>query len=419
MIGWIEDTIKNLTIKIGSGATPRGGENSYKTSGISLIRSQNIYDYKFKYDGLAYIDEKQAKALDNVSINPNDILLNITGDSIGRCCMVPLDVIPARVNQHVIIIRNNDKINARFLLYYINNPKNKIELLQRVHGGTRKAFTKGIIEDYKVTYPPLPIQQRIAEILGALDDKIECNRRINETLEKMAMALYKHWFVDFGPFRDGEFEETELGMVPKGWKVSPILDHCTLLSGGTPKTSVPEYWDGNIHWVTAKDLSQNGHTFIINTERKITPLGVEKSATKLLPMYTTVISARGSVGKFAILGSEMAMNQTCYGLKGESEASYSWVYLMVASLIKTLQQVAYGTVFDTITTATFERMKIVIPTLNIKNQFYKNANAIFACILVNIKENQLLSQTRDYLLPRLLSGEIEVKAAEKQVSEVI
>src|SRR3972149_4557634 len=160
--------------KIGSGATPRGGSDVYLPQGeIALIRSQNVYNDGFKKDGLAYITEEHAKELDNVAIEPDDILLNITGDSVARCCQVPKELIPARVNQHVAIIRpNKDKLDARYLRYHLIDPVMQDYMLMLAGGGaTRNALTKGMIESFEIPAPSLPEQRAIAGILGSLDDK--------------------------------------------------------------------------------------------------------------------------------------------------------------------------------------------------------------------------------------------------------
>jgi type I restriction enzyme S subunit len=414
-VNWTEANLGTLTLKIGSGATPTGGGSSYKQTGISLIRSQNVYDFEFALDGLAFIDEQQAARLHNVELQPDDILLNITGDSIGRCCIVPKSILPARVNQHVAIIRTNGRIVPRFLLYYINSPRQKQELLSKAHGATRNAFTKGLLEQFAVRFPSLPHQRGISEILGSLDDKIDCNRSINDLLLKMALTLFQHWFVDFGPFKKRGLQDSDIGPIPKGWAAQPILDCCTLLGGGTPKTSVDEYWNGDVLWTSAKDVSQCGAAYLLDTERKITRLGVENSATQILPKGTVVIIARGATtGKFAALGRDMAMNQTCYGLRGKDGFSQEWVYLMLADVVPTLQQAAHGTIFDTITTTTFQTTNIVVPPRPVLDDFADKVKPLFDQMLANLKENQLLAQTRDYLLPKLLSGEVEVKAADKE-----
>ncbi len=162
---WKVVDLENLTTKIGSGATPRGGKNSYKPHGISLIRSLNIYDFSFSEDQLAFIDEEQAKLLSNVEIEQYDVLLNITGASVARCCMTPSYLLPARVNQHVSIIRA-DKVNLNpmYLLYTINSEYNKQRLLILAQGGaTREALTKSTIQSFKIILPPIDLQERFEE----------------------------------------------------------------------------------------------------------------------------------------------------------------------------------------------------------------------------------------------------------------
>ena len=216
----------------------------------ALIRSQNVYNAGFNRDGLAFIGEEQADTLRNVEVLPDDVLLNITGDSVARVCQVVPDVLPARVNQHVAIIRpDSASLNPDYLRYYLASPETQTLLLSWAgSGGTRNALTKGMVESLEVPLPPLPEQCAIAHILGTLDDKIELNRRMNETLEAMARALFKSWFVNFDPVRakmegrwgQGEslpglpaeyydlfperLVDSELGEVPEGWQVKGLRD---------------------------------------------------------------------------------------------------------------------------------------------------------------------------------------------------
>ncbi|EMB48411.1 type I restriction-modification system specificity subunit [Vibrio mimicus CAIM 602] len=266
--------------KIGSGATPKGGSSVYLDLGdVCLIRSQNIYNEGFSESGLVYIDDIAATKLKNVEVEKNDVLLNITGDSVARVCLAPSDFLPARVNQHVAIIRPNAaEFDARFLRYLLASPKTQKLLLNLASAGaTRNALTKGMIEDFEVSKPPVSVQTGIANLLESLDNKITLNRQINQTLEQMAQALFKSWFVDFDPVMDNAldagnpipdelqhraearqavresegfnplpddvrqlfpdaFEESELGWVPKGWEVTMLGDMCVELRRGiSPK----------------------------------------------------------------------------------------------------------------------------------------------------------------------------------------
>lgn len=202
---WPVVRIGEYCSKIGSGATPRGGSSVYKDSGeICLVRSQNIYNNGFKFDGLVYIDEDAATKLKNVVLKPNDILLNITGDSVARVCIVDERVLPARVNQHVAIIRPNPlDFDARFLRYYLASPYAQALLLNLASAGaTRNALTKSMIENFSVPKPSIDVQSKIADHLEALELKILSNQEVNQTLEQMAQALFKSWFVDFDPVID-------------------------------------------------------------------------------------------------------------------------------------------------------------------------------------------------------------------------
>lgn len=263
--------------------------------------------------------------------------------------------------------------------------------------------------------PPLPEQQTIANILSALDDKIENNLATNKTLEDMAMALYKHWFVDFGPFQEGNFIDSELGPIPEGWEVKGLLEIVNLLTGGTPKTKVEEYWNGDIKWVSAKDLGNSGSIYTIETERTITPKGIEKSAAKVLPEDSTVIVARGSVGKMGMLAHPMAINQSCFGLYPKNEYSPGIIYLLVCKLVDRFQRISYGSVFDTITTSAFSTTQIICPPKTIVIEIALLIDPIFKKIKENTFENQTLTQLRDTLLPKLISGEVRLKEFEKEV----
>ena len=279
----------------------------------------------------------------------------------------------------------------------------------------------------KIPLPPLPIQYRIANILGSLDDKIEVNRQMNETLEAMARTIFQSWFVDFDPVRakaDGrqpegmdeetaamfpnEFEEIDGKGVPKGWKTGSLRDIIDLIGGGTPQTSVEEYWNGDIPWFSVVDAPQESDIFVIDTEKHITLAGVENSSTNILPVGTTIITARGTVGKLALVGIPMAMNQSCYGAKGMAGYSDYFVHFQLRRALADLRQQTHGTVFETITRQTFNSVKIVIPPKKIVQKFDQTVGGDLEKIRINLFESRTLGILRDSLLPKLMSGEISV-----------
>ncbi len=277
------------------------------------------------------------------------------------------------VNNHAHIVQGNSNADTRFLKYALS----VLDISGYLTGSTMPKLTQGNMNRIPLLTPPLPKQRTIAYVLGTLDDKIELNRRMNETLEAMAMALFKSWFVDFEPVRakmEGRWRrgdslpglpaehyalfpdrlvDSELGEVPEGWGIGVLDDVIELLSGGTPKTSVSGYWGGDIPWYTAKDAPNGSDVFVLDTERTITQSGVENSATRILAAGTTVITARGTVGRLACLGVPMAMNQTCYGIRGAHGYPDFFTYWNLRTAVDELQTRTHGTIFDTITRQTF------------------------------------------------------------------
>ncbi len=340
--------------------------------------------------------------------------------------MIP-DGIRGCLGQRMVLLRpDNNNINGRYLLYALQSQAVKEQISwNEGTGSTVSNLRIPILTNLRIPFFPLPEQKAIAHILGALDDKIELNRRMNRTLEAMARAIFKSWFVDFDPVRakmegrkpqgmdaataalfPNRLVDSELGEVPEGWEVASILDTADLLSGGTPKTSEPLYWDGDIPWASAKDVSQCGETFLVETERKITENGLNHSATKIIPAYSSVVVARGATtGRLALFGKDIAMNQTCYGLRSSSGAHF-YLYCHFKYFVNTLVNTAHGSVFDTITTRTFQTTNTLIPNIKIQKTFDEIVEPFFLTIFKNQKESRTLAALRDTLLPRLLSGEI-------------
>lgn len=396
MEGWKEYKLGDICTKIGSGATPKGGKEAYLGGNISLIRSQNVLDFTFSEDGLAYINDEQANKLKNVEVKENDVLLNITGDSVARACIVPNAILPARVNQHVAIIRgDNSVVLNEFILYALQYKKQYLLSISQ-GGGTRNALTKKMIEDFIINLPSLPTQQKIANILSFLDDKIEVNRRINEQLEELAGALFKSWFVDFEPFKDGEFVESEL---------VKLGDVVKTTSGGTPSRKHMEYYGGNYGWVKSKEL--NG-TFIVDTEETITDEAIAKSSAKLLPEKSILIAMYGAtVGQYAILSKAMTCNQAVCALLPNDNYPYTYLFMYAKNKKDELINKAVGSAQQNISQILIKDLDISNDIQKIKD-YHKIVSPAFEIIEKNQKEITHLTNLRDTLLPKLMSGEIDV-----------
>lgn len=383
---WKEVRLGDVCSKIGSGATPSGGKEAYKGGDYHLIRSQNVLDFAFSKDGLASINDEQANKLKNVEIIQGDVLLNITGDSVARCCIVPSEILPARVNQHVAIIRpRKEELDNHYLLYYLQHYKR--QLLQIASAGaTRNAITKAMIENLILPCPKsLDDQRRIASILSSLDRKIELNNKINADLEEMAQAIFKNWFVDFEPFKDGKFVDSELGMIPEGWKVGCLGDIAEITSGKRPpKKSKDKTKELFIPLIGASDIM--GFTSDVLYERPILVIGrvgthgvVQRFQEKCWPSDNTLVI----------------------------ESSY---YNYVYQLLKGIDYSAInrGSTQPLITQTDVKNTDVIIAPENVLKEYESITSTLFSKHRANIKENSRLSTLRDTLLPRLMSGELEV-----------
>ncbi len=325
------------------------------------------------------------------------------------------------VNNHAHIVQGNDRALTRYLSYALS----QTEISGFLSGSTMPKLTQGNMNRIPVIEPPLPEQKTIAHILGTLDDKIELNRRMNATLEAMARALFQSWFVDFDPVRaklDGRkpagldaataalfpahFQESPLGHIPQGWEVCPLANKIELLSGGTPKTAEPDYWDGDIPWFSVKDAPTETDVWVTYTEKSVTMLGIANSAAQVFPEKTTIISARGTVGKLALTGTPMAMNQSCYGVRGITGYGDYFTYYALRAATAQLQQRTHGTVFDTITRQTFETLDSIFPLPKLTAAFDLAVEPLLEQIRANLHQSCNLTILRDTLLPKLLRGGI-------------
>ena len=320
-----------------------------------------------------------------------------------------------------IVMRAKTGITDEAFIYYLaTSPAFRAVAIQSMTGTSgRQRVQNNLLENAVFRIPTLPEQRAIAATLSALDDKIELNNRINKTLEEMAQALFKQWFVDFEfpdengqPYKSsgGEMEESELGPIPKGWKLARLSDICNVLSGGTPKTGVAEYWNGPIPFFSPKDASDGFYT--IDTEKTITGEGLKNCNSKLYPKDTVFITARGTVGKVVLSGRDMAMNQSCYALQGREEIGQYFLFFQTVRAAEQLRKSASGAVFDAIIVKSFDSIKVVVPPTCFLESFCELVHSLLSNVCLNTEQNNYLSSLRDAILPQLMSGEIRVPIEE-------
>lgn len=405
--------LADICTKIGSGATPRGGKEAYCDKGISLIRSQNVLDFKFSHEGLAFINNEQAAKLNNVEVFDGDVLLNITGDSVARACIMDSAFLPARVNQHVALVRGKkDCVLNRYLLYYLQWRKGHLLQLASA-GATRNALTKGMIEQLEIDLPSLSEQKKIVVLLGALDDKIELNNKINENLQKQAQTIFKSWFIEnlnvstwpLGTFSD-LIEKTISGDWGKERPAGKNTEMVYCIRG----TDIPEVRVGNKGKMPT---------------RFILPKNYE---TKHLVDGDIVVEISGgsptqSTGRVATISSAllnrydkgMVCTNFCKAIKPKPGYSmyvyYYWQYLYDMGVFFSYENGTTG-IKNLDINGFIETEPIHIAPKDLVEKFDNLCQSIFSKVYANGLESERLAELRDILLPKLMSGEINVSNLE-------
>lgn len=277
----------------------------------------NLPEARFRDEEFVFVSEATARRLNRSLCRPGDIVFTKKG-TLGQTGVVPHgsghDRYLLSSNQMRLAV-NREKANPMFIFYSVSSLSNREKIIRDSTVTGVPKTNLAYLREFPILLPPLDEQKAISQVLGSLDDKIELNRKMNETLEAMARVLFKSWFVGFDPVRakaegcptglpdhisalfPDSFEDSELGEIPRGWRVAPLSETVVIIGGGTPKTSVAYYWGGDIPWFSVVDAPRKSDIWAIDTEKKITQAGVDNSSTRILPVRTTIISARGTVGR--------------------------------------------------------------------------------------------------------------------------
>jgi len=290
--------------------------------------------------------------------------------------------------------------HPRFVYYFLHT----LGLERYDVGNSNPTLNRNHIHRLEIRIPEHGIQQRITSILSTYDDLIENNRRRIQLLEQAARLLYKEWFVHLR-FPGHEHTKIHNG-IPEGWEKKTAFDVMEVLSGGTPKTTFPDYWDGGIPFFTPKDSTD--YPYVSSTEKTLTDSGLKNCNSKLYPKDTVFITARGTVGKINLAQCPMAMNQSCYALVAEPPVNQYYLYFALVDGVEQFRSRAVGAVFDAIIRDTFKLIPFIVPHEIIIQAFTEHMTPIIRQIDILSSETRKLTQARDLLLPRLMNGEVAV-----------
>lgn len=312
------------------------------------------------------------------------------------------------LGQRLVLFRANDKMcDGRFLMYSLLWHDNKQAIISKGVGSTVAHLRVPECENIEIKVPDLDVQHRIADILSAYDDLIENNQKQIKLLEEAAQRLYKEWFVDL---RFPGYENTKIvDGVPEGWQIDSIADICDTVGGGTPSTKIQSYYEkGDILWVTPTDITRNFSLALLDTEKKITPEGLKNSSAKMLPAETILMTSRASVGFFGMCKYEVCTNQGFISCIPKRENLQMYLLFNLKSRVEEIRQKAGGSTYLEISKTVFRELKIILPKDEVLAEYQKNVHDIFDEIYCRTEMIKSLVDMRNRLLPKLMSGEVEV-----------
>lgn len=412
-------------------------------AGPLVVRTQDIITGVFRTEQAAHVSEEAYRERTIRALpRRGDLLYSREGTYFGIAAEVP-EQVRVCLGQRMVLIRPlANKVDFRFLRHWLNSPVMAAYIHGHRDGSVAERLNLPTIRALPVAIPPRPEQRAIAHILGTLEDKIELNRRANETLEAMARTLFKAWFVDFEPVRakmEGRWQrgqslpglpahlydlfperlvESELGEIPEGWCHSTIGEEVTVCGGSTPRTKEPEFWEAGQHcWATPKDLSTLRFPVLLDTDRKITDAGLAKISSGLLPVGTVLLSSRAPIGYLAIAEIPTAINQGFIAMKCDGALPNVYVLPWCRESMDAIVGNANGSTFQEISKSNFRPLRVVVPSDPVLTSFTRSAGSLYRQLAENECESRSLAQLRDTLLPKLISGELRVPDAERILGE--
>ena len=375
-------------------------------SEVVLINTSDVLDGKCLNH--EYVPNKKLKGQFKKTFRKGDILYSEIRPANKRFCFVDFEPKDYIASTKLMVLRAHEDVDPQYLYQILrsNDTLTQLQMLAESRSGTFPQITYSELSNIMVSLPSQKAQENIVSILSSLDRKIELNNKINADLEEMAQAIFKNWFVDFEPFKDGKFVDSELGMIPEGWKVGTLGEFCKCLLGGTPSRSKEEYWNGEVNWINSGEINKFR---ILEASEKITELGLAKSATKLLPKKTTVLAITGAtLGQVSLLEIDTCANQSVIGVLENTEVPYEYIYPFIKDRIEMLIQHQTGGAQQHINKDNVESLIFLLPAINVLEDYISLVSPMYKRIESQCFENLYLSTLRDTLLPRLMSGEIEV-----------
>lgn len=381
---------------------------THAVDGMPMLRVNNFQSGALSLADVMRIAPDIESKYGRTRIHTGDVLITIVG-SVGQVAVVPAALNGWNIARAVAMIRPSAPELSRWISFVLRSPGAQHQLGVAANTTVQTTINLKDLRALQIPLPDKSIRAEISETLGALDDRIDNLRQTNATLEAIAAALFKSWFVDFDGVPPKDMQESELGLIPKGWRVAEIGELVQCVGGATPSTKDDTFWNGGTHhWATPKDLSGLQAPVLTTTERLITNAGVARISSGLLPTGTLLMSSRAPIGYLAIAAVPVAINQGFIAMPPGGALSPVWLLFWAKANMEAIKQKANGSTFMEISKSAFRPIKIAMPPPDALDQFDEIAGPMLEHIKNNEHHIATLATLRDILLPRLISGQLRV-----------
>jgi type I restriction enzyme S subunit len=417
--------------RVVTGKTPKTSIKEYWNGDVPFYTPSDMNGFKYLSKVERYISQMGSNSVQNALIPKNSILISCIGSDMGK---VAINSAKGVTNQQInTIIPNTSLVDPQYLYYQLLPRKRELQLLAS-GGSAQPILNKSQFSEIKIALPSIATQKSIAQILGTLDDKIEFNQKTNQTLEDIAKAIFQCWFVDFDPVREkvegrptklpdeinnffpSEFVESELGEIPKDWEIKKISDFGKVICGKTPSTKVVENFNGEFPFITIPDM-RSGITSL-KTERTLTKLGANELTGKMLPEGSICVSCIATPGLVTITSTNSFTNQQINSIIPNNKNHKEFLFFSMLGLESVIKSNGGGgSVFTNLNTSKFKLLPIIKPSENLINKFSEISNSILEKIIINQRQSSILMTIKETLLPKLISGELQIPDAEKFIKE--
>ena len=400
MAKWLEKTLGEVTAFIAKGIPPKYTEKENENT-IRVLNQKCNRNFEISYSESRIHDCEKKKVPVDKMLRAGDVLINSTGTgTAGRVAQMVEVTVPTTIDGHMIIIRPSEELDPIYYGYAVKSFQSQIEGLAEGSTGQTEINRRRLQDEVIIRYPSDKlVQKNIGSFLANIDEKIRTNKEINKNLEQQAQVIYRSWFVNYEPFD---------GTKPDDWSDGTIDDLGTeIICGKTPSTKKSEYYGGNTPFITIPDM--HGCVYIVSTERYLSDAGVASQPKKTLPPNTVCVSCIGTAGLVTLVSEESQSNQQINSIIPKEGISVYYIYLLMQTLAETINKLGQsGSTIVNLNKTQFGKIQVMIPSKHVLQDFDSLCRPLFDTILSNQKENINLSELRDTLLPKLMSGELDV-----------